>query len=902
MGHKGIRSEDPLISYALDQASFGTGNASVQVEAKCMSVRAMGEGVPGGAGIGGIGTGNASAFGVKKDEAGVPFAGVFALAGGGGDRLPGLGNTVQAAKNQVATSQAGKGVSKGVPFPEAGAVADDDMSSAVSPKGSDEISLTGTQFKVPGDAADTSLEIGVTGNDGQDPAGPVRAAAPAPVLPGLIAMTAGPAAAPQAGLLARANGGSTIPHAPVGVKDASTSVVLAGLPAEPKPAPADAISVPVQTRPADAATARSTAAKSVPTLSAAIKAQPVESVTGNDGVPLLDELPSVQAGQSSRESAESVSGQNAVAAGSSQRYGGVLDVAEVQPSVSVAPNGGAAPPTAAGTASTGKSQVAGSRVGTTPAVSSTSQGGKGELKDGKQVPSANLGTAVSPLAVSLAVAGEANGMLPSVGIAVAAVAAQPVVPVSAPASQDVPARVAGVSGGASLGAVVSSGVSVGAAVSGGTRLAGSAIAGLGASSGENDGAVRLNRQGVVAGVMVPEGGKIEPTAEAGLTEGELNGAATGAPASEGNVGGEVVVAQFAATGAQGQEGMSEESVMGSRRGGPVWAGAIGGDRGRVDRTLAAQGAPKSSLNPSAHVAEGPLPASTVAASGLTQSAGNHAGQTHGGGPVFQAVIGGGRDGGVEAVATVTAPGAGVASTSLVTPVVAAHPGAAAAPTASGAAASSAGASTLGEMTGTGSGLMGGAGVGPEKTFAVGHTTLEASPTVLEVGVPGGANGWVKIRAELGEGGSVQASMTAATEAGREALHRDLPGLSTFLQSEHVPVSVQVTHAAQAGGTMADAGGSFGGASTGGAFGAGMEMGAGGGSGSGQTQSDAAGFLAAQQRGSEQRGEQQRDSGSGGGIAQGAAIAERVDVDASWAGAGSYGGAAARGGSWLNVMA
>ena len=79
-----------------------------------------------------------------------------------------------------------------------------------------------------------------------------------------------------------------------------------------------------------------------------------------------------------------------------------------------------------------------------------------------------------------------------------------------------------------------------------------------------------------------------------------------------------------------------------------------------------------------------------------------------------------------------------------------------------------------------------------------HTTLQATPTVLEVGIPGGTHGWLKIRAEIGEGGAVQASMSATSHAGQETLRRELPGINAFLESEHVPVTVQVAHGLSGG--------------------------------------------------------------------------------------------------------
>jgi hypothetical protein len=72
--------------------------------------------------------------------------------------------------------------------------------------------------------------------------------------------------------------------------------------------------------------------------------------------------------------------------------------------------------------------------------------------------------------------------------------------------------------------------------------------------------------------------------------------------------------------------------------------------------------------------------------------------------------------------------------------------------------------------------------------------LTTTPTRLEVGVPGGAHGWLKIRAELAGDGAVHASMSTTSSAGVEMLRRELPALSTFLHQEQVPVGSLVVHA------------------------------------------------------------------------------------------------------------
>ena len=76
----------------------------------------------------------------------------------------------------------------------------------------------------------------------------------------------------------------------------------------------------------------------------------------------------------------------------------------------------------------------------------------------------------------------------------------------------------------------------------------------------------------------------------------------------------------------------------------------------------------------------------------------------------------------------------------------------------------------------------------------GHRMLSSTPTSLEVGVANGSHGWLKIRAELTDGGTVNASVSAATSAGQEMLHRELPSLAAYLRSEGLGVSTVAVHA------------------------------------------------------------------------------------------------------------
>jgi hypothetical protein len=84
---------------------------------------------------------------------------------------------------------------------------------------------------------------------------------------------------------------------------------------------------------------------------------------------------------------------------------------------------------------------------------------------------------------------------------------------------------------------------------------------------------------------------------------------------------------------------------------------------------------------------------------------------------------------------------------------------------------------------------------PQTIYAPGeHGMISATPTALEVGVPGGTHGWLKVRAELGGDGTVHASMSSNSATGTEALRRELPQLTSYLHQEQVRVSSVVVHA------------------------------------------------------------------------------------------------------------
>jgi hypothetical protein len=72
--------------------------------------------------------------------------------------------------------------------------------------------------------------------------------------------------------------------------------------------------------------------------------------------------------------------------------------------------------------------------------------------------------------------------------------------------------------------------------------------------------------------------------------------------------------------------------------------------------------------------------------------------------------------------------------------------------------------------------------------------LTATPTALEVGIQNGTHGWLKVRAEMTDTGAVNASVSAASTSGQEMLHRELPSLTAYLQSEKVAVNAVVVHA------------------------------------------------------------------------------------------------------------
>jgi hypothetical protein len=173
----------------------------------------------------------------------------------------------------------------------------------------------------------------------------------------------------------------------------------------------------------------------------------------------------------------------------------------------------------------------------------------------------------------------------------------------------------------------------------------------------------------------------------------------------------------------------------------------------------------------------------------------------------------------------------------------------------------------------GSGEQDGSGAVSSET-GMSHRTLLATPTALEVGLANGTQGWLKIRAEMTDGGVVNASLSSATSAGQEMLHRELPALTAYLHEERVAVNTVVVPANAAGGSESR-------------FAEGMS-----GEGSGQ----------AQEHGSRKSGGDDQQ-----GLIHGTSDrAEEIPNYVSSTGVGDDGlysaGTYAGGGSWLNVRA
>ena len=80
-------------------------------------------------------------------------------------------------------------------------------------------------------------------------------------------------------------------------------------------------------------------------------------------------------------------------------------------------------------------------------------------------------------------------------------------------------------------------------------------------------------------------------------------------------------------------------------------------------------------------------------------------------------------------------------------------------------------------------------------------TLVSTPNALEVGITGGAHGWLRVRAELEHTGEVTASLVASSAASAEALHQELSSMSAYLKNEVVGVSSLTVSAPESSGAM-----------------------------------------------------------------------------------------------------
>ena len=81
-------------------------------------------------------------------------------------------------------------------------------------------------------------------------------------------------------------------------------------------------------------------------------------------------------------------------------------------------------------------------------------------------------------------------------------------------------------------------------------------------------------------------------------------------------------------------------------------------------------------------------------------------------------------------------------------------------------------------------------------------TLLASPHVLEVGITGGAHGWLRVRAELEHTGEVTASLVASSAGSADALHKQIGAISAYLKSEAIGVTSLAVTAPEKSSAMA----------------------------------------------------------------------------------------------------
>jgi hypothetical protein len=72
-----------------------------------------------------------------------------------------------------------------------------------------------------------------------------------------------------------------------------------------------------------------------------------------------------------------------------------------------------------------------------------------------------------------------------------------------------------------------------------------------------------------------------------------------------------------------------------------------------------------------------------------------------------------------------------------------------------------------------------------------HQTLAVTPNSLEVGVQNGTQGWLKIRAEIGEQGDVKASLATASPVTEQMLKGQMPALNAYLHSEQMSITATI---------------------------------------------------------------------------------------------------------------
>jgi hypothetical protein len=75
----------------------------------------------------------------------------------------------------------------------------------------------------------------------------------------------------------------------------------------------------------------------------------------------------------------------------------------------------------------------------------------------------------------------------------------------------------------------------------------------------------------------------------------------------------------------------------------------------------------------------------------------------------------------------------------------------------------------------------------------GAPLIKATASTVEVGAASPSLGWMKIRAEIDVDGKVDATISPSSLADEHMLHAELPKLSSFLQTENVPVSSVNVH-------------------------------------------------------------------------------------------------------------